>query len=171
MSVSTCVLTTSDLPLITLNDGRAYIYNLGLCTWYVQIELLIYYHSEIYTYPYLHRVLLSNPLDPLNRVGSGLIVCAPESLPLSSLQKTSSVSHNIVNSLPSGVTLSFLENQLAACTVLQSPIEFKHWLLATVEHLLEKGTLSYLLCVCTYYTKRAACNSLMFTIGTVIIFL
>ncbi|GLV43884.1 hira [Carabus blaptoides fortunei] len=117
VSVSTCVLTTSDLPLITLSDGRAYIYNLGLCTW----------------------VLLSNPLDPLNRVGSGLIVCAPESLPLSSLQKTSSIANNIVDSLPSGVTLSFLENQLAACTALQSPIEFKHWLLATVEHLLEKG--------------------------------
>lgn len=32
-SVSTCSLTTSDLPLLTLSDGRAYTYSLDLQTW------------------------------------------------------------------------------------------------------------------------------------------
>lgn len=78
-------------------------------------------------------------MDPLNRAGSGLIIVAPESLPLSSLQKGTPLSHNVADSLPSGVTLSFLENQLAACSALESSLEFRHWLLVTVEHLLEKG--------------------------------
>lgn len=117
VTVNTCSLTSSNLPLITLNDGKAYIYNTDLCTW----------------------IILSNPIDPLNRIGASLIASAPESLPLSTLQRVNPVSHTILDSLPSGVTLSFLENQLAACSALESPVEFKHWLFATVEHLLEKG--------------------------------
>lgn len=59
-------------------------------------------------------------------------------MPLSSLQKTTP-SYSKTDSLPSGVTLSFLENQLASCILLNSPAEYKHWLLATIEHLLDKG--------------------------------
>ena len=61
-------------------------------------------------------------------------------LPLSSLQKNMTFTL-IDNDVPSSVALSFLESQIMASTALHSTIEFKYWLLMTVNHLLEKGKL------------------------------
>ncbi|KAK4876707.1 hypothetical protein RN001_009213 [Aquatica leii] len=115
-SVSSCTLTDANLPLITLTDGRAYSYSLNLQTW----------------------VLLSNPLDPVSKAGGSLSKSVSTTLPLASLQKSIPV-HGTTDTLPSGVTLSFLESQICASTLLRSSAEFKHWLLTTVNHLLEKG--------------------------------
>ncbi|KAF5276450.1 hypothetical protein FQA39_LY06519 [Lamprigera yunnana] len=115
-SVTSCTLTESKLPLITLTDGRAYSYSLNLQTW----------------------VLLSNPLDPVSKAGGSLSKSVPSTLPLAALQRCIPM-HGTTDTLPSGVTLSFLESQISASTLLRSTSEFKHWLLATVNHLLEKG--------------------------------
>lgn len=58
--------------------------------------------------------------------------------PLAALQRNMPLSGGN-DTLPSGVTLSFLESQITASCALQSPAEFRHWLLATVNHLLDKG--------------------------------
>ncbi|KAB0796937.1 hypothetical protein PPYR_10998 [Photinus pyralis] len=115
-SVSSCTLTDANLPLVTLTDGRAYSYSLNMQTW----------------------VLLSNPLDPVSKAGGSLSKSLPSTLPLASLQKSIPI-HGAADTLPSGVTLSFLESQIAASSLLRSAAEFKHWLMATVNHLLEKG--------------------------------
>jgi hypothetical protein len=47
--------------------------------------------------------------------------------------------YNAHDSLPSGVTLSFLECQLTSSFVINSADEYRHWLIATVNHLLDKG--------------------------------
>lgn len=86
----------------------------------------------------LFRVLLSNPLDPVSGTGGNLTRRISPYLPLSSLQR-SMPSYRSVDSLPPGVTLSFLESQITATNCLQSATEYKHWLLATVNHLLDKG--------------------------------
>lgn len=85
-----------------------------------------------------YRILLSNPLDPLSRSSGALTRTISGSLPLASLQRNMP-SHFHNENLPSGVALSFLESQVSASTILQSGTEFRHWLLATVNHLLEKG--------------------------------
>ncbi|XP_017768816.1 PREDICTED: protein HIRA homolog [Nicrophorus vespilloides] len=115
-SVSGCSLTTTDLPLVTLSDGRAFIYNLDLQTW----------------------VLISNPQDTLSKVSGSIARSVGGNLPLASLQRQMSA-HNLNDNLPSGVKLSFLESQISASVLLQSASEFRHWLLITVTHLLEKG--------------------------------
>lgn len=56
-------------------------------------------------------------------------------------------SHFHNENLPSGVKLSFLESQVSASAVLESGTEFRYWLLATVNHLLEKGICSVHLCL------------------------
>lgn len=47
--------------------------------------------------------------------------------------------HKGIDTLPPGVQLSFLESQMTATNILESALEYKYWLLATVNHLLAKG--------------------------------
>lgn len=89
-------------------------------------------------YKFTNRVLLSNPLDPVSGTGGNLTRRISPTLPLASLQR-SMPAYRTVDSLPSGVTLSFLESQITATNCLQSATEYKHWLMATVNHLLDKG--------------------------------
>lgn len=85
------------------------------------------------------RVVLSNPLDPVSKASGTIAKSIQTSLPLASIQRTLSNRAPSNDSLPSGVTLSFLESQIATSCFLKSSVEFKYWLLATVNHLLEKG--------------------------------
>ncbi|XP_076271672.1 histone cell cycle regulator-like protein isoform X2 [Rhynchophorus ferrugineus] len=116
-TVTGCNLSSTDQPILTLNDGRAYSYSLDLQTW----------------------VQLSNPLDPVCRSGASMVKKVPNSLPLASLQRAMAQYHLTDSSLPPGVVLSFLESQITATRVLQSVTEYRHWLLAQVNHLLDKG--------------------------------
>lgn len=52
--------------------------------------------------------------------------------------------HKGLDTLPSGVQLSFLESQITATNILESALEYKYWLLATVNHLLDKGIKAFL---------------------------
>ncbi|CAH1955908.1 unnamed protein product [Acanthoscelides obtectus] len=115
-TISSCNLSSSNQPIISLSDGRAYAYSMELQTW----------------------LQLSNPLDPVSGVGGDLRKKVSPMLPLASIQKSMPV-HRNADMLPPGVLLSFLESQITATSVLQSTTEYKHWLLATVNHLLEKG--------------------------------
>ncbi|CAH0546433.1 unnamed protein product [Brassicogethes aeneus] len=115
-SISGCSLGTNNKPIVTLNDGKAYSFCLDLHSW----------------------VLLSNPMDPVSATAGGLTRSVPPNLPLASLQR-SMPSYKLNDSLPPGVALSFLEAQIAAANVLQSSSEYRHWLFAIVNHLLEKG--------------------------------
>ncbi|XP_044752723.1 protein HIRA homolog [Coccinella septempunctata] len=114
--VSGFSLSPNNIPVITLSDGRAYSYLIELQTW----------------------VVLSNPSDPLNYAGNSLSRTLPPNLPLVSLQKHMP-NHNSNDNYPPGVTLSFLESQVISCKMLDSPIEYKHWLMNLVNHVLEKG--------------------------------
>lgn len=82
---------------------------------------------------------MSNPLDPVHGIGGNLIQRVSSNLPLASLQRSMPV-HKGLDTLPPGVQLSFLESQITATTILESASEYKYWLLATVNHLLDKGT-------------------------------
>ncbi|KAJ8924558.1 hypothetical protein NQ315_000707 [Exocentrus adspersus] len=115
-SVNGCSLSSTNQPIITLSDGRAYCYSISLQTW----------------------VQLSNPLDPVSGTAGKLTRQVPLNLPLASLQRSMPI-QRCIDSLPPGVTLSFLESQITATDVLQSSTEYRHWLFATVNHLLDKG--------------------------------
>lgn len=115
-SVSSFNLSSTNLPIITLSDGRAYSYSKDFCTW----------------------IVLSNPSDPISYASGSILRKIPTNLPLATLQR--SIPLNGSNdSLPPGVQLSFLETQIMSCTVLESALEYKHWIFAAVNHLLEKG--------------------------------
>lgn len=81
---------------------------------------------------------MSNPLDPVSKAGGSLCRTLSNTMPLASLQRNLPIQGGI-DTLPSGVKLSFLESQMVTSSLLHSSIEFKYWLLAAVNHLLEKG--------------------------------
>lgn len=124
VSVSGLTLSPNNVPVITLTDGRAYSYLVDLQTW----------------------VVVSNPSDPLCYAGNSLYRTLPSNLPLTSLQKHMP-SHNSNDTFPPGVTLSFLESQVASSKMLDSTIEYKHWLMNLVNHVLEKGPEIRLRCI------------------------
>ncbi|XP_072378444.1 protein HIRA isoform X1 [Diabrotica undecimpunctata] len=115
-NVNGCSLGPSNQPVITLTDGRAYAYSMDLQTW----------------------VQISNPLDPVCVTGGNLVRKVPVTLPLASMQRTIA-SKRSIETLPPGVTLSFLETQITAASLLDSSTEYKHWLFAKINYLLEKG--------------------------------
>lgn len=98
--------------------------------------------SPFTVFTWFYRILLSNPNDPLSRVGGSMARSVSTNLALASLQKSMPLV-NATDAYPSGVTLSFLESQITSSNILQSPTEIKHWLLTTVNHLLEKGKSLY----------------------------
>ncbi|KAK9878470.1 hypothetical protein WA026_022112 [Henosepilachna vigintioctopunctata] len=114
--VSGFSLSPSNLPVLTLSDGRAFSYCKDLNTW----------------------IVLSNPIDPLTYAGGSLTRKLSANLPLASLQKLIPT-HISNDTLPPGVTLSFLESQVISSKMLQSSLEYKHWIFALVNHVLEKG--------------------------------
>ncbi|XP_050301277.1 protein HIRA homolog isoform X2 [Anthonomus grandis grandis] len=110
-------LTTSNEPILTLSDGRAYSYSIDFQTW----------------------MYLSNPLDPVSRAAVSVMKNMPGNLPLASFQREMFRYRSTNSTLPPGVTLSFIETQIPATKVLQSVTEFRNWLFVQVNHLLEKG--------------------------------
>lgn len=88
---------------------------------------------------------MTNPNDPLSRVGGSMARSVSTNLALASLQKSLPLV-KATDTYPSGVTLSFLECQITSSIMLQSPTEIRHWLLTTVNHLLEKGMFIFLKC-------------------------
>lgn len=83
-------------------------------------------------------------MDPLSRVGGSLTRRVSPNLPLASLQRNMPF-HGSLDTLPSGVTLSFLENQITASSIINSDEEYRHWLIATVNYLLDKGERKFLI--------------------------
>lgn len=104
--------------MLILVDGRSYCFKIKLNSW----------------------LLLGDPKDPLYRPVTSNPV---GDLPLVNAQRSClSVNRSANNSAlasSTSVALTHFELQLANSEVLQSPVEYKYWLLAMVKHLLEKG--------------------------------
>ena len=95
--------------------------------------------------------LLANPKDPISKIGCNQTIlknptsqlslnnCIPSLLNLHQPLRLQANSSNQLEKLPSGIVRSFLECQLASSSLLQSPEEFKYWMLVLVKHLLDKG--------------------------------
>lgn len=81
---------------------------------------------------------MSNPSDPLSQAGGSLTRGVSMNEPLASLQRNMPLT-GPNDTLPSGATLSFLESQIVASVALESAKELRHWIMAMVNHLLEKG--------------------------------
>ncbi|XP_061383156.1 protein HIRA homolog [Danaus plexippus] len=118
VTVTNCSLL-DDNPVLTLSNGKSYIYCMKLCAW----------------------VIWSDVCDPVRRAGGGVCLRAPRVPHHTQHPPHQRTIRTLVNAQSSlGASRSWLEAQLAACLHLRLAPDYRHWLTALFEHLLQHGT-------------------------------
>ncbi|XP_045542811.1 protein HIRA homolog [Papilio machaon] len=125
VSVSNCSLLEDGNPMISLSNGRSYIYSQKLCAW----------------------VVWSEAGDPVRRAGGGarsvLAAQRPRRPPPPHAAYTptphSLRPHAASSSYAAGAARSWLEAQLAACLHLRLAPDYRYWLSSLFTHLLSYG--------------------------------
>ncbi|XP_077297877.1 histone cell cycle regulator-like protein [Arctopsyche grandis] len=151
VNVSSCSLMDDGNPMISLTNGKGYVYSKKMSAWIIGCDG-------------------NDPLWRCARVGSGRpLVSMPSSgpAPLTSLQHatlrgSSSTGHqsHYQQGNHSGAIQSYLEGQLATSKLINSPTEYKHWLLALVSHLMQQGPEARLRCILDDLMGPSHCTSL-----------
>ncbi|XP_034840349.1 protein HIRA [Maniola hyperantus] len=114
VTVTGCSLLDDGNPMISLSNGKSFIYCKKLCAW----------------------VVWSDAGDPVRRAGGGVGPRAPKRAPrpppaLPTPGRAKALS---------GAARSWLEAQVSACLHLRLATDYRHWLTALFEHLLHHGT-------------------------------
>ncbi|XP_021913667.1 protein HIRA isoform X2 [Zootermopsis nevadensis] len=136
VTILSCSLTEEGHPLVSLSTGKAYMFSAELSSW-----LVLANSSDPVQRSSAHRAFVSTLSASQNTGG----------LPLACLQ-----SHIIsgVSLLGQGssanalCTVTFMEQQLAACRALNSKQEFHSWLLALARFLTQEGLETRLRLIC-----------------------
>ncbi|KAJ0180756.1 hypothetical protein K1T71_004160 [Dendrolimus kikuchii] len=120
-TVTNCSLLEDGNPLISLSNGKSYIYCKKLCSW----------------------VVWADALDPVWRACGGLgATRAPRAAaapyPLARAGRTRP--GNVANSYSSGAARSWLEGQVASCLHLRLAKDYRHWITSLFSHLVNHGT-------------------------------
>ncbi|CAG5051169.1 unnamed protein product [Parnassius apollo] len=131
VTVTNCSLLEDGNPMISLSNGKSYIYSKKLCAW----------------------VVWADASDPVRRAGGGwraVRSSRPRALPASRVlpaaPRTPSAPppllrpHANVTSYSAGAARSWLEAQVASCLHLRLAKDYKHWLSSLFSHLVNHGT-------------------------------
>lgn len=136
VTILNCSLTEEGHPVVCLSTGKAYMFSAELGSWLV----------------------LANSSDPVQRSSAhrAFVTALPASqnsgvLPLACLQSHITSAGNLMtqgSAVSALCTLTFLEQQLAACRALNSKQEFHSWLLALARFLAQEGLENQLRLIC-----------------------
>lgn len=141
-TVSLSLLTQQGVPVVGLSNGKSYCFSLSLETW-----MLIADKGDSLVQCADFRSCLPSQDAP----GSSgpLAVVQGRNLNAGRLaSRLSSTPHHLQQSM----TLAFLENQLASALTLQSPQEYRYWLLIYARFLVNEGS---------EYRLRELCKELL----------
>ncbi|KAL0979837.1 hypothetical protein UPYG_G00190480 [Umbra pygmaea] len=129
-TVSQSLLTQQGVPVISLSSGKSYCFNSTLETW----NLIADKHDSL-----IQCADFRNCISSQDTSGSHgpLAVMQGRNLNVGRLaSRLSSTPH----SLQQGMTLAFLENQLASALILRSSNEYRYWLLIYARFLVNEGS-------------------------------
>lgn len=136
VTILNCSLTEEGHPIVCLSTGKAYMFSAELGSWLV----------------------LANGSDPVQRSSAhrAFVTALPTGqhtgvLPLACLQSHITSGGNVMtqgSAVSALCTLTFLEQQLAACRALNSKQEFHSWLLALARFLAQEGLENRLRLIC-----------------------
>ncbi|KAJ8722424.1 hypothetical protein PYW07_003604 [Mythimna separata] len=120
VTVTNCSLLDDGNPMISLSNGKSYIYSKGLCAWVVWADACdpVWRCSGAATNTRVPKA----PLYPLARVNRN----RPSSFASSSYS--------------AGAARSWLEAQVASCLHLRLARDYRHWLTQLFTHLVNHGT-------------------------------
>ncbi|KAJ8391724.1 hypothetical protein AAFF_G00086740 [Aldrovandia affinis] len=129
-TVSQSLLTQQGVPVISLSNGKSYCFNSALETW----NLIADKQDSL-----VQCADFRNCLSPQTGLAS--------TGPLAVLQGHTHNAGRLASRLGStphhlqqGMTLAYLENQLASALILQSSLEYRHWLLIYARFLVNEGS-------------------------------
>ncbi|XP_075969948.1 histone cell cycle regulator-like protein [Anticarsia gemmatalis] len=120
VTVTNCSLLDDGNPMISLSNGKSYIYSKQLCAW----------------------VVWTDACDPVWRSGGGAARAgsAPRAaLQRHKMQRNRPAAFN-TSSYNAGAARSWLEAQVASCLHLRLAKDYKHWVTTLFEHLVNHGT-------------------------------
>ncbi|XP_068629788.1 protein HIRA [Battus philenor] len=123
VSVTNCSLLEDGSPMISLSNGKSYIYSQKLCAWVVWVDAC----------------------DPVRRAGGGARTHTRAPLtrrPLHVPQTPSApaLRPNNASGCGAGAARSWLEAQVASCLHLRLAKDYRHWLSSLFTHLVNHGS-------------------------------
>ncbi|XP_076126488.1 protein HIRA [Alosa pseudoharengus] len=128
-SVTQSLLTQQGVPVIGLSNGKSYCFSSSLGTW----NLIADKQDSLVQCADFRNCLTSQ--DALGSTGP-LAIMQGRNISAGRLaSRLSSTPHH----LQQGMTLAFLENQLASALTLASATEYRHWLIVYTRFLVNEG--------------------------------
>ncbi|XP_035292223.1 protein HIRA isoform X3 [Anguilla anguilla] len=128
-TVSQSLLTPQGVPVISLSNGKSYCFSSSLETWALiadKQDLLVQCADYRTCLPSQDAMVTTGPLALMQgrTLNAGRLASRLSSVPLH---------------LQQGVTLAYLESQLASALALRSSEEYRHWLLIYARFLVNEG--------------------------------
>ncbi|XP_066545389.1 protein HIRA isoform X2 [Amia ocellicauda] len=141
-TVSQSLLTQQGVPVISLSNGKCYCFNSSLETWNLiadKQDSLVQCADYRACLPSQEAMLSSGPLAVIQgrTLNAGRLASRLSSTP---------------HQLQQGMTLAYLENQMASALILKSSQEYRHWLLIYARFLVNEGS---------EYRLRELCKDLL----------
>ncbi|XP_063051137.1 protein HIRA [Engraulis encrasicolus] len=129
ISVTQSLLTPQGVPVIGLSNGKSYCFSAALETW----NLIADKQDSLLQGADFRNCLTSQ--DALCSTGPLAIMQGPSISAGRLASRLSATPHH----LQQGMTLAFLENQLASALTLASAPEYRHWLIIYTRFLVNEG--------------------------------
>ncbi|KAG0345255.1 HIR complex subunit [Podila humilis] len=151
VSITSAAVRQNGLPLLTTSAGLGYSYHEGMKAW-VRIVDPAFASSSFYGSDPVFGQPHQNFATPVGQ-RKGVLAQLQAAANAGRLDKDATFAQGLLNvdaTVQNVVTLSHLENQMAAAQVLQSPAEYKQWLRCYVQKLADEGAISRVEELCKY---------------------
>ncbi|KAF9936720.1 HIR complex subunit, partial [Modicella reniformis] len=145
VSITSATVRQNGLPVLTTSAGQGYTYHEGMKTWVKVIDPWFAISSFFGTDPVLGGRDSFGDIAPSAPLKKGVLSHLQAAATNGRQEKDVAFAQELLNveeSVQSVVTLTHLENQMAAALVLGSPSEYKQWLRCYVQRLADEGSVA-----------------------------
>ncbi|KAF9358579.1 HIR complex subunit [Mortierella sp. NVP85] len=145
VSITSATVRQNGLPVLTTSGGQGYTYHEGMKTWVKVIDPWFAISSFFGTDPVLGGRDSFGDIAPSAPLRKGVLSQLQAAATNGRQEKDVAFAQELLNveeSVQSVVTLTHLENQLAAAQVLGSPSEYKQWLRCYVQRLADESSVA-----------------------------
>ncbi|KAI7832276.1 WD40-repeat-containing domain protein [Gamsiella multidivaricata] len=153
VSITSAAVRQNGLPVLTTSAGQGYTYHEGMKVWVKVIDPWFAISSFFGTDPMLGGRDSFGDIAPSVPLKKGVLSHLQAAATGGRLEKDVAFAQELLNveeSVQSVVTLTHLENQMAAAQVLGSPSEYKQWLRCYVQRLSDESSVARVEELCKY---------------------
>ncbi|KAG0362558.1 HIR complex subunit [Podila minutissima] len=151
-SVTYAAVRANGLPLLATSAGQGFSWHEGMKVWVKIVDAWFASSSFFGIDPVFGGKLNQQAVTPLGQ-RKGVLAQLQAASTMGRLDKDAAFAQELLNveaTVQNSVTLSHLENQIAAAQVLQSATEYKQWLRCYVQKLADEGSVARVEELCKY---------------------